>query len=78
MYPFPREQEYELKKELERVFERFFLLKVKIPEWVDPTFIQNIYNGTVILLSKYKKCNRQIRRKPFPITNIQDVLIKLE
>ena len=78
MYPFPRAQEHEFKKELERVFERFFLLKVKIPEWVDPTFIQTKYNGTFILLSNYKKCNHRIRRKPFPITNIQDVLIKLE
>ena len=29
MYPFPRSQEHEFKKELERVFERYFYFKSK-------------------------------------------------
>ena len=41
-------------------------------------FIQPKENGTVQLLSDFRKLNQRIRRKPFPIPNIQDMLLNLE
>ena len=47
-------------------------------EWGAPTFIQPKKNGTVQFLSDFRKLNQRIRRKPFPIPKIQDMLLRLE
>ena len=52
--------------------------KVNLLEWRSPTFIQPKYNGTVRLLSNFRNLNHRIRRKPFPIPKIQDMLLNME
>ena len=52
--------------------------KVNCSEWGAPTFIQPKKNGTVQFLSNFRKLNQRIRRKPFPIPKIQDMLLSLE
>ena len=47
-------------------------------EWGAPTFIQQKKNGTVRFLSNFKKLNKRIRGKPFPIPKIQNMLLNLE
>ena len=35
-------------------------------------------NGTVRFISDFRERNKRIKRKPFPIPKIQDLLLKLE
>ena len=52
--------------------------KVNLSEWGATTFIQPKKNGTLRFLSDFKNINQRIRRKPFPIPKIKDMLLKLE
>ena len=54
------------------------LRKINISEWAAPTFIISKKNGTVRFISDFTELNKIIRRKPFPIPRIQDLLLKLE
>ena len=47
-------------------------------KWVAPTFIISKKNGTVCFLSDFRELNKPIKRKPFPVPKIQDLLLKLE
>jgi hypothetical protein len=46
-------------------------------EWAAPTFIQAKKTGDVRILIDFRKLNTQIRRKPFPLPKISDLLRKL-
>ena len=52
--------------------------KVNCSEWGDHTFIQPKKNGMVQFLSNFRKLNKRIRRKPFLIPKVQDMLLNLE
>ena len=54
------------------------LQNVKNSKWVAPTFIIPQKNGTVRFISDFRELNKRIKRKPFPISLIQDLLLKLE
>jgi len=45
---------------------------------VAPTFIIPKKNGTVRFISDFRELNKRIKRKPCPIPNIQDLLLKLK
>jgi hypothetical protein len=45
-------------------------------EWEAPTFSQAKNTGDVRLLTDFRRLNVQIRRKPFPLPNISDLLRK--
>ena len=47
-------------------------------EWAALTFITPMKNGTVRFISDFHELNKWIKRKPFPIPKIQDLLLKLE
>ena len=47
-------------------------------EWAAPTFIIPKKDGSVRFISDFRELNKRIRRKPYPIPKIQDLLIKLE
>ena len=47
-------------------------------EWAAPTFIIPKKNGTVRFISDFRELNKRIKRKPFPIPKIQDLLLKLK
>jgi hypothetical protein len=46
-------------------------------EWAAPTFIQAKKTGHVRILTDFRRLNAQIKRKPFPLPNISDMLRKL-
>jgi hypothetical protein len=54
------------------------LKKVNRSEWAAPTFIIPKKDGTVRFISDFRELNKRIKRKPFPIPKIQDLLLKLE
>ena len=54
------------------------LERVQESEWGTPVFIIPKKEGTVRFLTNYRKVNRQIVRKPFPILRIADALQQLE
>ena len=54
------------------------LKKVNQSEWAAPTFIIPKKDGSVRFISDFRELNKRIKRKPFPIPKIQDMLLKLE
>jgi hypothetical protein len=46
-------------------------------EWAAPTFIQAKKTGDVRILTYFRRLNAQIKRKPFPLPKISDLLRKL-
>jgi hypothetical protein len=46
-------------------------------EWAAPTFIQAKNTGDVRILTDFRRINAQIKRKPFPLPKISDLLRKL-
>ena len=77
-FPIPKVHETTLKKEVERLVKIGVLKKINNSEWAAPTFIIPKKNGTVRFISDFRELNKRIRRKPFPIPKIQDLLLKLE
>ena len=52
--------------------------KVNRSEWAAPTFIIPKKDGSVRFISDFRELNQRLKRKPFPIPKIQDLLLKLE
>jgi hypothetical protein len=67
-----------LKVEVERLCKSGVLRKVNRSEWAAPTFIIPKKDGSVRFISDFRELKKWIRRKPFPIPKIQDMLLKLE
>ena len=64
--------------EVERLCEIGVLKKVNRSEWAAPSFIIPKKDGTVRFINDFRELNKRIRRKPYPIPNIQDMLLNLE
>jgi len=64
--------------EVERLCKAGVLKKVNRSEWAAPTFILPKKDGTVRFINDFRELNKRIKRKPFPIPKIQDLLLKLE
>ena len=77
-YPIPKAYTETLKVEVNRLVEAGVLKQVNRSEWVAPTFIIPKKDGSVRFISDFRELNKRIRRKPFPIPKIQDMLLKLE
>ena len=77
-FPIPKIHEETLKMEVNRLVELGVLKKVNCSKWAAPTFIIPKKDGTVRFISDFRQLNLRIRRKPFPIPRIQDLLMKLE
>ena len=77
-YPIPRCHEQTLKHDVERLCEEGVLRKVNRSEWAAPSFIIPKKDGTVRFISDFRELNKRIRRKPYPIPHIQDMLLRLE
>ena len=77
-FPIPRVHTATLKMEVERLCELGVLKKVNRSEWAAPTFIIPKKDGSVRFISDFRELNKRIRRKPFPIPKIQDLMMKLE
>ena len=77
-YPIPHYYEQTLKDEVQRLVKIGVLRKVNRSEWAAPNFIIPKKDETVRFISDFRKLNKCIKRKPFPIPNIQDMLMKME
>lgn len=77
-YPIPHIHENPTRKEVERLCKLGVLAPCLDSEWGAPSFIIPKKNLTVRFLSDFRKLNSMLKRKPFPIPKIQDMLQKLE
>ena len=77
-FPIPRVHLETLKMEVNRLCEIGVLKRVNRSEWAAPTFIIPKKDGSVRFISDFRELNKRIRRQPFPIPKIQDMLLNLE
>jgi hypothetical protein len=67
-----------LKHEIERLVKLGVLKRCSDSEWANPTFIIPKKNGTVRFISDFRKLNEMLKRMPYPITKIAQMLQELE
>jgi hypothetical protein len=77
-YPIPHKYVDTLKLEVECLCDIGVLKKVNRSDWAAPTFIVPKKDGSVQFISNFRELNKWIKRKPYPIPKIQDMLLKLE
>lgn len=77
-FPIPKVHTETLKHEVDRLVALGVLKKVNRSEWAAPTFIIPKKDGTVRFITDFRELNKRIRRLPYPIPKIQDLLLKLE
>jgi hypothetical protein len=76
-FPVPKIHHDTLKHEIEQLVS-LGILKRCSSEWAAPTFIIPKKNGTVRLISDFRKLNEQLKRKPYHIPKIAQMLQELE
>jgi hypothetical protein len=77
-YPVPHVHEQTLRNEVKRLCEIGVLKRINNSEWAAPNFIIPKKNGRVRFLTDFRELNKRIKRKPFPLPKIQDLLLKLQ
>jgi hypothetical protein len=77
-FPIPHINTATLKMEVDRLCQVGVLRKVNHSKWAAPAFIIPKKDGSVRFISNFRELNKTIKRKPFPIPKIQDMLLKLE
>jgi hypothetical protein len=77
-YSVPQAYEETFRREVDQLCEVGVLKKVNRLEWAAPTFIVPKKDGTVRFINDFRELNTRIKRKPFPIPKIQDMLLKLQ
>jgi hypothetical protein len=76
-FPVPQSLEATTKKEMKRLTGIDVFNRSSNSEWAAPTFIQAKKIGDVRILTDFRRLNAQIKRKPFPLPKISDLLRKL-
>ena len=76
-FPVPQIHESTLRKEVDRLCLIDVLEKCADSEWAAPTFIVPKKEGTVRFITDFRQLNKCLKRKPYPMPNIQDILQKL-
>ena len=77
-YPVPVSQEKKLKAEVKRLVEWGILKKVNRSEWAMPAFTISKPDGTLRSLSDSRELNKRIKRMPYPLPKIQEILRRLK
>jgi hypothetical protein len=77
-YPVPHSQEKRLKDEIKLLCEYGVLRKTNHSEWACPMFTISKPDGSLRSLADLREVNKVIKRKPFPLPKITDMLQKLE
>jgi hypothetical protein len=76
--PFPVSQSSEAtKKEVKSLTAIDVFNRSSDSEWAASTFIQAKNKGDVRIITEFRRLNAQIKRKPFPLPKISDLLRKL-
>lgn len=77
-YPIPHSLKTTTRKECDRLCKLGVLRRINHSEWAAPTFVKPKKNKQVRFLTDFRELNKRIKRKPFPIPKIQDLLQELE
>ena len=77
-YPVPQSQEKKLREEIDRLVGYGVLRKINRSEWASPMFTVTKPDSTLRSIADLRELNKRIRRKPFPIPKIQELLHKLK
>ena len=75
-YSIPQIHERALRIEINRLVAIEVLESVQESEWGAPSFITPKNNDTVRFLTDFRELNKRLKRKQFPIPNIQHMLQK--
>ena len=77
-YSVPRIYKETFKKELDRLVKLGVLERVELSEWGSPTFIIPKKDNRIRFVSDFRRLNKKIKRKPYPLPKISDTLQQLE
>ena len=77
-YKLPYVYEKKLRVEIHCLCQIGVLRKVNHSEWAAPCFIIPKKDQTIRFISDFRELNKRIKRYPFPLPSIQDLLLKLE
>ena len=77
-YTVPRAVEPQLRKEIARLVDIGVLEENYSSEWASPTFSIAKKNGTLRVVSDFRKLNSFLKRHPFPIPKIGDMIQSME
>ena len=77
-FPVPKVHERTLRIEIDRLCQIGVLKKVNNSQWAAPSFLIPKKDGSVRFINDFRELNKRIKRKPYPIPQIQDMLLKLE
>ena len=77
-YPIAHVHEKPMRTECDRLVKLGVLEECQESEWAAPTFIIPKKNNTVRFISDFRRLNTALKRKPYQIPKIQDMLQKLE
>ena len=77
-FPIPHIRKETFRKELCRMEALGILKKDNTSKWASPTFIIPKPNGTVRMVSDFRKVNTNLVRKPYPIPKISGIMQELE
>ena len=67
-----------LKKEIDRLVKIGILKKVNHSQWGVTCFVITKKDQTIRFINDFRELNKRIKRNPFPLPSIQDMLLKLE
>jgi hypothetical protein len=76
-FPAPQSLEATTRTEMKRLTYIDVFNRSSDSEWAAPIFIQAKKTGDVRILTDFRRLNAQIKRKPFPLPHISDMLRKL-
>ena len=76
-FPVPHIHEATFKKDLDRLVSIGVLTKVNRSEWAAPAFIIPKKDGRVRFVTDFRRLNKQIKRSPYPLPHIKDMLLKV-
>ena len=77
-YPVPLAQEKKLQAEVKRMVDWGILKKVNRSEWAMPSFTITKPDGSLRSLSDSRELNKRIKRMPYPLPKIQEILRRLK
>ena len=77
-FPVPYAYEKTLRMEVEQLSKIGVLKRVNHSEYASPSFIISKKDKTVRFINDFRELNKRVKRTPFPMPKIQEMLLKLE
>lgn len=77
-YPVPKIHEEKLQSEIQRFIDLGILKRTLNSEWAAPAFLIPKKDGKVRFICDFRQLNERIKKKPYPIPAISELLGKME